>query len=190
MARLAALQHLSSQTGIWCAGSHTSTARVPLRPTQRSADSFAADLWKLQRQLLPVGRGLRPFQSSPTSRSFDRPKRAPGAALPRNGAKRLIQTRGPAGQVPPRTALCCSDPLPSCYMQEDAVHAHSSVLLHVITRFTSWVSTRHSIGLERRTGTAARNTSVQCNKHYCMLFAACCMVHVACFRRMFDKCVS
>ncbi len=92
--------------------------------SQRSADSFAANLWELQRKPPELTRASS-FPLSPTSRSSDdTTKRAASPAPLFRGTARSVQTRGPAGQVPPRTVLYCSDPMPSCHMP-DAVHAHA-----------------------------------------------------------------
>ena len=160
--------------------------RVNVRLIQ--TDRFAANLWELRRQPPDLlGRGLRPFRSSPTSRSSDdRPKRAPGAALPKNSAKHLVQTQGPAGQVPSRTVLYCSDPMLHATRRMPCMpHAlHEMPIDGSLRRFTSWVSTRHCSGLERRTGTATRT------KHCCILCLAGCMVRVACCMSHVSRCGS
>ncbi len=112
----------------------------------------------------------------------------------------MVQTRGPAGKVLPRTFHYCSDLMSSCHMP-DAVHAHASVLMHVVTHFTSWVSTRQCSRFERRMGHGnpqyQRATQLlpsdgvtdptAMNKQQALLHAqlqvhgACCFLHVACF---------
>ena len=57
-------------------------------PTRGSAESFAANLWKLQRKAHELlGRDVRPFCSSPASRSLRiaRSVRPAHLPLPRNG---------------------------------------------------------------------------------------------------------
>ncbi len=115
----------------------------------------------------------------------ERPKRAPGAALPRNGAKRLDQTRGPAGSWASATANVSLLHWIRCLHATCRMRACPTRCMYTdASRFTSWGSTRDCSGLEGCTGTATRNTVTNVQRHkLCRMLClagcngACCMSH-------------